>query len=109
MGVAILLGEEGKHLVEHTRVHRSSGLHVEVDRSASRLGTAPSLGSYGIELEAEHFFARRVFASDLLSRLVLCRVFLNMIYGNVGDGGVDEVCGGDKRAARYSRREGEVA
>lgn len=55
MGVAILLGEEGKHLVEHTRVHRSSGLHVEVDRSASRLGTAPSLGSYGIELEAEHF------------------------------------------------------
>lgn len=27
-----------------------------------------------------------------------------MIYGNVGDG----VCGGDKRAARYSRREGVV-
>lgn len=57
----------------------------------------------------KYTFARRVFASDLLSRLVLCRVFLNMIYGNVGDGGVDEVCGGDKRAARYSRRERVVA
>lgn len=53
----------------------------------------------------KHTFARRVFASNLLSRLVLCRVFLYMIYGNVGDGGVDGVCGGDKRAARYSRRE----
>lgn len=55
MGVAILFGEERKHLVEHTRVHRSSGLHVEVDRSACRLGTAASLCGYGIELEAEHF------------------------------------------------------
>lgn len=55
MGVAILLGKERKHLVKHTRIHRSSGLHVKVDRSAFRLGIAASLSGYGIELEAKHF------------------------------------------------------
>lgn len=32
-----------------------------------------------------------------------------MIYGNVGYGGVNGVCGSDKRAARYSRRKSVAA
>lgn len=38
VGVSVLLREERQHLVEHSRVHGSRSLHVEVDRPALRLG-----------------------------------------------------------------------